>query len=665
MPRSRFSIPMGLLWLLSVYPPAVSATLSGQVLEINLDARTTALANAATGMNGDAALLWNNPAAIFSCQDLEFRASYRRDLEDVNFGSLTAAVPLGRYGTLGASLLTLYGGKLDLVETGQQVIAQQDYVLTAGWAKDLAPLVGWGYPLGLGVSATYLQSVLAEEFTGRAFLGSVGLAAGLPVSGLSLGAALKNFGTDITYDVNPDQLPLTVSTGLSWTGALSPVFGLLVNVDALQPLERKFLLQTGAELSIIRTLLLRCGYRFFHDTDTFTVGIGFSVYHFRLDYAFLENELAAKHLVTLGYRFAPPPPQEVKPDALALAAKGIALYKQGRLQEAEAAWAEVLAKYPDNPAAKKYLAEFSRAKQKWLADRNDQADALIVQEDYAGATYLWQGNLERFPQDARSKAGMAWLRQLAEQQVQSARQFQARRQWVQALASLEQAQRIVPDYPPALRRQKIIYRLLEREKGQQDSMIRASINSSRKLAKEGKPVPAMEILQKALTTSPNLPALLQAQEQVPLLAHEVALKLKDERQYLAAMDLWQDIMVVAPDFQPAKEAYRNTDVYYQEKIKPLDVQALAAYQGTRYAEAIRLWEERYRLAPEKATTDNLVRAYLADGILHYRQNRLERAIQSWERVLQLDPQQSNVKAYLTRARNKIVFLRKLGLEVSQ
>jgi tetratricopeptide (TPR) repeat protein len=645
------------------FPVSISASPSGQVLEIPLDARTTAMGSAAVSLEGDVAAMWYNPAGIHALRFPEVRASYRKDLDDMNFGSLNAALPLSP-GVLGLGLQAFDAGKLDLGD-GTQITAEQDFVLIAGYALDLATLFHWQFPLSAGLNAKYLRSTLAGEFTANAFAGDVGLQAGLPLPGLSLGAAYRNLGTGLKYSEETDELPATLDTGLSWSGALSGIFDLQVLADAWLPRGQSALAQAGLELGILKTLYLRSGYRFLHDTDSFTAGVGVCSHEFRLDYSFLQNQLAPKHLVTIGYRFGATEPAKPNNDSLALAAKGIALYKQGKLQEAKQAWSETLANNPTNPAAKEYLDNYTAEQRQWGAALHARATALLEQNDYTGASALWQEILTANPGDRNAQAGLARLTNLANSHVQAAKALQSRAQWPRALAELELALEIVPNLPAALQLRAAVYAVLNKQKQQMQRLIAATVADARRLAGMGEAVKAVSLLQSALAASPGQPDLLAAITEVPETAHRQALALKQGREYQAALAVWTGIMEVAPDFKPAKAAFRKTEAYYREQILPLDAQAAAAYQKVDYAKAITILEDRYRQAPEPAVATQLARAYLAQGILDYRDDRLPNSIKNWERAKTLDPNLPNIDRNLQRARNKLQFIRKLGWEVKQ
>ncbi len=654
---------MFFVWIIGNLSSFARATVSGQFLEIEMDARISSLGTASLGMSGDAAMLWKNPAGIFSLEFPEIKVSYRRGLEDINFGGITSVFPLSKkYGTLGMGLMTLYGGKISLLDKGE-VITQQDYVINGGYALDISSYIGC--PLALGVNVKYLHSTLVEEFVGQAVAGDFGFRLGLPVNGLALGGVVKNFGTSLNYDEATEELPLVYGGGLSWVGALPRDFYLMVNTDAGH--RQEIFLNTGMELSYKKIIYLRGGYRFFQDTSIFSSGIGVDLYQFKLDYAFLGNELGAKHLVAFGYRFGPRLDSEskLKPRKLSLAAPGIALFKQGRLKEAVNVWQAALDKHPENPAVKKYLQDYSATKRGWLQARNKRAQALAEQDDFISAAQIWQENLKNFPKDRLSLKGLASLKRRAQSHVQMARRLKKKKQWVKALAKLEEAFKVVPRYPAALQMRKAIHGILKRKKIKHQRLIISTIKQIRQLTKRGEIAKAIALIEYALIAIPQNSRLLKARAEIPAVAHKLALELKREKKYRQALQRWTSIIEAAPDFKPAKSAFKSTKLYYQEKILSLDNQALEAYQHNNYRKAIALWEKGLQLTQESEMEAKLVRACLAQGILEYRRDNLLKAINCWERAAALKPDHHHVSKYLKRAYNKIKFYKKIGLEVTE
>ena len=651
------------VWITGISSSPSAATVSGQILEIDMDARTCSLGTASLGMSGDAAMLWKNPAGIFSLEFPEIQLSYRRGLEDINFGSITSVFPLSKkYGILGMGLMALYGGKISLLDEGA-IIAQQDYLINCSYALDVSPYLS--YPLALGLSLKYLYSTLVEEYIGQAFFGDLSFTLGLPIAGLSLGAVVKNLGTGINYGEATEDLPLIYGGGLSWVGAITRDFNLMVNADGGQ--QQEMFLNTGMELSYKRIIYLRGGYRFFHDTDIFSTGIGAALYNFKLDYVFLGNELGAKHLLTFGYRFAPSldAKPEIEPGKLSRAAQGITLFKQGYLKEAVKAWQAVLVKDPENPAVKKYLQSYSVTKRHWLEEKNKRAQALVEQGDFVSAAQIWQDNLQNFPQDTLSRQGLAKLKRLAQSYVRKARVLKKKKQWMPAIAELEQALKVIPRYPAAIQMRKSIHAILKRQKIKKQRLITSTIKQIQKLRKAGEIATAISLIEYALAAVPRNPRLLEARSEIPVKTHKLALKLKREGKYRQALQLWTDLIEAVPDFKPAKSAYKSTALFYQTKILSLDKKAMGAYQRNNYREAIALWDKCFKVNPEPEIRAKLVRACLAQGILEYRRDNLLKAVTCWERVIKLKSGHFHAGNYLKRVNNKIKFYKEIGLEVSE
>lgn len=661
---------------------------AAQFLELTLDARTAAMASAATALSGDLSGFWINPASTYWLPYPELRATYRNELEDVNSGHVVFGMPVAANGVFSAGLFTLHAGQLEMNNGEANPIAEMDLALAATYAVDLAKFFNWPYPVAAGVDLMYLHSDLAGEFIGQALAGDFGLISKLPYEDLSVGFSLRHFGTQILFDLEADTLPTTMNFGLAWDKTATTDLAFQLAADLSKPFYSPLVMQVGTEFNYRNTLFVRGGYKFFHDTDSFTVGAGVRAYHLTFDYSFLQNLLAPKHMVTVSYRFAPLPAAEpTTPTAVAAVtptpiptpipdasggqaesnqwvAQAIAYCKEGRFTEAEVALRKALQVDPNNLYAARYLDELPRIRKEWSDQKNREADALFAQGETADAAALYLSILRANPADERAQAGYNRILAQADKYLATAKTAMAKGQWAAALGGVQEALNVLPTYDKALNlREELLAELGKRKES--EKAVRATIAQSRTLAQAGKLEAAVKLLEQALISNPGSTALREAKAEVPRIAHAQALKLRTNAKYLEAIKLWKKIIAVAPDFLVAKQALEETEKYYREQIQKLSDQAQKAYGRTNYAQAISLWEKAYAFSPDPDITAFLVRAYEAQGIQDYRQDRLLEAVSYWQKALRLNPNLPNIRKNIKRAKNKIQFLKELGWEVTQ
>lgn len=280
------------------------ATVAGQLLDMSLDARSLGQGSAYLAVAGSLAGMEYNPAGLSLLPGSEARASYRRDVLDVYFESLACGLPAGPGKVLGLGIYRLYGGKME--DEHQTITAQEDVLVSAAFAWDFQYLHGgWKYPLAAGVTVKYLYSSLAEIYKSATFAADAGVYAQLPWENISVGVAVKNLGQPIRYLKTNEGTPWNIGCGASWKKDLSPAFRVGLSADGNQTAGSAFASQIGTEINYCQLLFLRGGYHIGHDTDSFTFGLGLQTGEASLDYAFIKNALADKHVLTLGYSFGP------------------------------------------------------------------------------------------------------------------------------------------------------------------------------------------------------------------------------------------------------------------------------------------------------------------------------------------------------------------------
>lgn len=651
------SLLLGHLFTLFLLSPArLPAATSAQILEMQFDASVAGMGYTGLAWPGNSSAIWRNPASLaaLAFKSTELRASLRKDFDDVYFGSITGVCSLNQQSRLFAGLVTFYGGTLDLADESYNPIAQQDILIGLGYARNLENYIGWKYPLKAGLTAKYWSSTLAGEFTAKALAGDLGLYLGGPIENLYLALVIQNMGMPITYEVEAEPLPTTLAGGLSWSTPVFPDLTVLLATDVRQPRERDLIIQSGLEIAYLETLYLRAGYRFLHDSDSFSLGLGFSLSAFQLDYAFLENRFAAKHMFTFGFRW-------VKSGAFHKASlncpfveQGIALCRHGRFKEAKALWTQAR----DNIWARHFLRLYPQLVEDWIQKQNRLAGKLAEKGDFSKAVEIWKKNLDLNSQDIPSQRGLARQQRLAAQYLQQARTAFVQKEWTTAVVMVEEALAIKPEDEAAAGFKSFLQTQIKR-KEETEKLITRSVRKITSLAQAGKPMQAMRQLAAALEAVPAHALLLKTREEIPAWAHQKALGLKAQGKYRQALEIWESILKTVPDCKNIKNMYHTTRKYYLEQIQQLDRRAMQAYRETNYLAAIKLWTKRHQLSPEKEVRNWLAQAYEAHGIIKYRQGDPAQAIVYWRAAKEYNPGLKNIIKNIRRAKKKVEFLKKL------
>jgi hypothetical protein len=281
-------------------------TSGADFLTIGVGARPLAMGGAFTAVDTGAdanAVNWN-PAALGFVAEHSLTASYNSLFVDENQGYFGYAAPVGKDGGVWAAGLNYLGvtnierrGTTD-TETPISTFDNQNYAASASYARTL------GDRVAVGGTLKYIRTAL-DTLKENAMAVDVGVLAKTPVDNLTVGAAMRNLGTNI----GPDSMPLTFKGGAAYKLFESKLV-LASDLTWLET-ERRAYWSFGSEYWISGNLAVRAGYEFGHGADQlqsrlvgFGAGMGVKFNRFTMDYAFIPyGDLGDTHRMTIGLRF--------------------------------------------------------------------------------------------------------------------------------------------------------------------------------------------------------------------------------------------------------------------------------------------------------------------------------------------------------------------------
>ncbi len=327
---------------LCVRPAAAQAvskvgTTAGEFLQIGVGARATALGGAFVAAADDASALYWNPAGLSHLTQGEIIATHSEWLADVNFDYLGVSLPLGAIGTVGVSVTML--------NVPEMLVRTEDRQEGTGETFDAADLAV-GLSIGRAVTDRFSVGLTAKFIQQRIWHSSAtGFAVDLGTQfrtdffgGLTIGATLYNFGTDMRMDgrdlrtfVDPDprqlgnndrvpvnyeldrwSLPLNFQIGVSTRAVNSRMHRLTVSLDALHPSSNYESVNAGMEYAFQERFFLRGGYQalFLDDAEggvSGGVGVHQRMFYggdLMLHYAYrTAGRLDGVHVIELGISF--------------------------------------------------------------------------------------------------------------------------------------------------------------------------------------------------------------------------------------------------------------------------------------------------------------------------------------------------------------------------
>lgn len=319
-----------------LFAQSKAGTTIAQFLKIEPSARAAALGNAGTSLFGEASALYYNPASLGRLEKIDAQFTYNKWLADINYNYAVVGVPLQGMGTLAIQMTSLNSGEMD-VRTVEQPLGTGERFSVTNFALGL----GYGMMLtdrvSVGLQMTYFQeSIWHSSLTGFAL--NIGVQYQVEVDGLTIGAALMNFGPRakyegrdayVNFDLDPkkfgdnDQLPAALRmdewglptafrVGMSYPVRFSKDYKLILTADAFHPNDNKESISLGGEFQLLDIFYVRGGYRnlFLEDLEGGAVlggGVKASIsggYVIRFDYAWADyGRLDQAHRFTFGIGF--------------------------------------------------------------------------------------------------------------------------------------------------------------------------------------------------------------------------------------------------------------------------------------------------------------------------------------------------------------------------
>jgi len=217
-----------------------AGTATGSFLEMGGGSRSLAMGGTGAALLGEPSAIWVNPGQLAGLSVAQFSFTRGNYVEGVTMNQMAFAGPL-QVGVICAGLTMVDMGSITSFDsTGGATgsIEPKDTGFTAGYAVE-ADMVG------LGVSATYINSALTSDARAVGFAVDVGGRFTVFPS-VTLSAAAQHLGPAMKYGTKTSSLPLVIRGG----AAVSLVSGRVkLAVDGLKSTGGSPAVLTGAEVN--------------------------------------------------------------------------------------------------------------------------------------------------------------------------------------------------------------------------------------------------------------------------------------------------------------------------------------------------------------------------------------------------------------------------------
>ncbi len=288
---------LALALMLCALPATVRASadagVSGSFMRYGSSARSLALGGAVSGIGGDAATAYWNPAGLSQLRTMELTGMSASLFADTKYNFLAFGLP-----TEGKGVFAFHGS---FVSSGEfqgateymdldNTFSEQEGIFALSYARGTSR-IGWG------VTFKSIQ----QDINGMAGT-SIGADVGLylrPDRRLSVGLSWQNaLQPEITLDQYPEKLARTLRGGTVirfWNNRFQAMLD-LVKTDFMDP---DF--QGGLEAWPLRNIVLRGGYDTVREQSSFGAGVRYE--NWQIDYAHVSHDLGSTTVVSATMRF--------------------------------------------------------------------------------------------------------------------------------------------------------------------------------------------------------------------------------------------------------------------------------------------------------------------------------------------------------------------------
>ncbi|HXX64293.1 MAG TPA: type IX secretion system protein PorQ [Bacteroidota bacterium] len=284
-------------------------------LRNDVDARSAALAGSVVSLTDDPSLLFYNPASLATLDLSRGSAGFFKHLLDINSGYAVYGQSIGDLGHAGMGIVyTNYGSFDQTDDLGNTIgtFTASDLALSLGYGGTLDENLYWG-----AAAKFIFSSIAGYHSTGLA--GDLGLLYLIPGSKITLGASVRNMGTQLsTYAGLHEPLPVDLTVGGSIVPRGIPLL-LNINLHRLNESADTFgdrfrAFTIGGEFTLSRVFVLRVGYdnQARKDLQTgpsaglagFSAGVGITVSATRVDYALSSyGAIGSLHRISVSSSF--------------------------------------------------------------------------------------------------------------------------------------------------------------------------------------------------------------------------------------------------------------------------------------------------------------------------------------------------------------------------
>lgn len=272
-------------------------TSGAQFLKIGVG-RGVAMGEAFVAIADDASATFWNPSGLGKVTSREVAFTHNEWVADIRHEYLSAALPLGGFGTIGLSITALTMGEMEILTIDDPNTLIREDTGTGEYfsASDFTVGLSFGRMFTDRLAAGFTFKAVQENVWHMSAAGlalDFGIHYTTGLKGLRIAAAVSNFGADLTYagrdldiafppeyetgipyddlpgrlTATPYPLPLMFRFGVAFDPIANEASRLTVAFDLNHPNDNYETVNLGLEYGYLNTFFLRTGYKVYLNTD--------------------------------------------------------------------------------------------------------------------------------------------------------------------------------------------------------------------------------------------------------------------------------------------------------------------------------------------------------------------------------------------------------------
>lgn len=340
--------------------------------------------------------------------------------------------------------------------------------------------------------------------------------------------------------------------------------------------------------------------------------------------------------------------------------EGLTEYQNGQLRPAIEAWNRSLLLNPDDATTHQYIGRAMQERDRRITSGLQEADELVGKQHWRDAMQKWEGVLELAPDHPeatrRRDSIQTELRVLYGKGMldyQRGEVVEAIRAWEELLLKDPLYSGVKGDLEKA--------RVIARQQGKKGELSGQYFADGMAAYKMGKLSEALGWWSKALEVDPQHVETRKIRDEVIKQKSQKAQEFFGKNQFEPAIILWKEALQIDPANLEVSQLIIRAQTMFEERVNKPYQDGIRAYNRGQYLEAIQKWRQALDIDPTyEEMKIYMVKATLGQGILYYRDERLDEAIGMWESTLKLAPEDPKAALYMRRAKAKQAALKKLG-----